>query len=221
MPFINESFYMNPAYGRGVEFARLREQASRRGATDHQDDNAHWVTINGQHVLILDTQPGQEYHRHSERQPLPASGQASVYADSFDGKKTANGATFHQDAFTAALLPRDRWHAVPLGTRVELTHGDKRVVVEINDRGAGDRDPHSARALDISRAAASALTGQHIDNDRDARKVGLIGLDGIRVVPANTPLGPVRPLEKRQRAQESISSVYSDCRLCSLRDDDR
>lgn len=52
MPFINEKFYMNPAYGRAVEAARLRDQSSQIGATDHEDDSAHWVTINGQHVLI-------------------------------------------------------------------------------------------------------------------------------------------------------------------------
>jgi rare lipoprotein A (peptidoglycan hydrolase) len=67
------------------------------------------------------------------------------------------------------------------------------VVVEINDRGAGDRNPQSTRTLDLSRAAASALTGQDIHDDLDAKKVGLIKLDKIRVVPADTPLGPVRP----------------------------
>jgi rare lipoprotein A len=134
-----------------------------------------------------------EHHKHAKPKPLPASGQASIYADSFEGKETANHETFRQDGYTAALLPRDRWHAVPLGTRVELTHGDNHVVVEINDRGAGDRKPQSTRALDLSRAAGSALTGQHINDDKDAKRLGLIKLDKIRVVPADTPLGPVRP----------------------------
>lgn len=66
------------------------------------------------------------------------------------------------------------------------------MVVEINDRGAGDRNPESTRTLDLSRKAASALTGQPINNDQDAKRVGLIRLDKIQVVPANTPLGPVR-----------------------------
>ncbi len=81
---------------------------------------------------------------------------------------------------------------MPLGTRVRLTHDGNRVVVEINDRGAGDRDPQSTRVLDLSHAAASALTGQDINDDENAKNAGLIKLDRIEVVPADTPLGPVR-----------------------------
>ncbi len=184
---------MNPVYGRAVEAARAAEDASQHGGPNQQDEGDHWVTIDGRHVLILDTQAELKYHRHAKAQPLPASGQASIYADSFDGRKTANGEAFRQGGYTAALLPRSRWQAVPLGTRVELTHEGKQVVVEINDRGAGDRNPQSTRTLDLSRAAASALTGQDIHDDLDAKKVGLIKLDKIRVVPADTPLGPVRP----------------------------
>lgn len=124
--------------------------------------------------------------------PLPTSGQASIYADMFDGQKTSNGDVFDQKGYTAALLPRSRWHAVPLGTRVELTHDGKRVVVEINDRGAGDRNPNSSRALDLSHAAASALVGHSVRNDDDAKRVGLIRLDHIKIVPGDTPLGPVQ-----------------------------
>jgi rare lipoprotein A len=110
----------------------------------------------------------------------------------FDGKKTANGERFDQNGYTAALLPRTRWHAVRLGTRVELTHDANSVVVELNDRGTGDKDPESQRTLDLSHAAASALTGRDINDDEDAKKVGLIRLDKIKVVPPDTPLGPVK-----------------------------
>jgi peptidoglycan lytic transglycosylase len=144
--------------------------------------------------LIQETHDGLEYHKDArKRSLLPSSGQESIYADWFEGKKTANGDIFSQDSYTAALLPEARWHAVPLGTRVELIHDGSQVVVEINDRGAGDRDPESTRVLDLSRAAASALTKQEINNDRDSKKAGVITLDRIKVVPANTPLGPVRP----------------------------
>ena len=187
MPYINGRFYINPAYGRAVEAARAAA-AARDAAPNHdqerQQQGGHWVTIDDRHVFI--------HERQVKSKPLPSSGQASIYADSFEGKKTANGATFHQNGYTAALLPRSRWEALPLGTRVELTHGGNSVVVEINDRGAGDRNPESIRALDLSRKAASALTGQSINNDQDAKRVGLIRLDKIQVVPANTPLGPVR-----------------------------
>ncbi len=59
MPFINGKYYMNPAYGRAVEAARVFEYASHHGASDQRDDGSHWVTINGQHVLIQKTQTKQ------------------------------------------------------------------------------------------------------------------------------------------------------------------
>lgn len=180
MPLINGRYCANPAFGRAVEAARATEEEQ----PDASNEDGHWVTIDGRHVLLHDAQAGKEHIKHAKPEPLPESGQASIYADLFEGRKTASGATFHQNEYTAALLRRGRWHAVSLGTRVELTHGEKRVV---------DRKPQSARALDLSRAAASALMGQDINDDKDARRLGLVKLDKIRVVPANTPLGPVRP----------------------------
>jgi rare lipoprotein A len=163
------------------------------------------VTIAGRHVLIRGARPepsaASQHQGHKPEAPhparaksktLPASGLASIYADLFVGRKTASGEVFDQNGYTAALLPRSRWHAVRLGTHVELTSHANRVVVEINDRGVGDKNPYSTRALDLSRAAASALTGQDISNDDDAKKIGLIRLDKIRIVSADTPLGPVR-----------------------------
>lgn len=78
-----------------------------------------------------------------------------------------------------------------LGTRVEVEHDGKSVVVEINNRGAGDNNPESTRVLDLSHAAASELTGRDIKDD-DGKKVGIIRLDKIKVVSADTPLGPVQ-----------------------------
>ena len=143
-----------------------------------------------------DQKSSQKKHRkHRKPKPkgLPASGDASIYSDWFEGKTTANGETFYQSGNTAALLPKSRWHAVKLGTRVRLKRGARSVVVEINDRGAGDRNPDSTRVLDLSRAAAAALTGKEINDDDDAKKVGLIHLDSIELVPADTPLGPAAP----------------------------
>jgi hypothetical protein len=81
---------------------------------------------------------------------------------------------------------------VRLGTRVEVEHDGKSVVVEINDRGAGDNKREFTRVLDLSHAAASVLTGRDIRDDDDAYKVGIVKLDKIKVVPADTPLGPVQ-----------------------------
>jgi hypothetical protein len=57
MPFINGRFYMNPAYGQAVENARAAEGTSNQH--EPQDPNAHWVTLDGHHVLIHETQAGR------------------------------------------------------------------------------------------------------------------------------------------------------------------
>lgn len=54
MPFVNGKFYMNPAYGRAVEGARDAEDLP--GQPDRNDQGDHWVTINGNHVLIHEGQ---------------------------------------------------------------------------------------------------------------------------------------------------------------------
>ena len=76
-------------------------------------------------------------------------GQASYYADKFDGKTTASGERFDQDKLTAAHPE------LPLGSEVTVKNPDtgKEVTVEVNDRGpyVGDRD------IDLSKAAAKKL----------------------------------------------------------------
>jgi rare lipoprotein A len=85
---------------------------------------------------------------------LPAAGTvvegiASWYGPGFDGKKTASGERFDQDALTAA-------HAYwAFGTRVKVTFQatGKSVVVRINDRFPS----HKGRAIDLSKGAARAI----------------------------------------------------------------
>jgi len=76
-------------------------------------------------------------------------GEASYYADSLDGNKTASGAIYDKDAMTAAH--RD----LPFGTRVKVTYLEtgKTVEVTINDRGPRAKD----RIIDLSGAAARKL----------------------------------------------------------------
>jgi CHAP domain len=50
---------MNPAYGKGVEDARMAEVASNQQELRDEDSDAHWVTIDGQHILISRAQAGQ------------------------------------------------------------------------------------------------------------------------------------------------------------------
>ena len=77
------------------------------------------------------------------------TGQASYYADKFDGRKTANGEIFDQDKLTAAHK------TLPFGTIVKVTNltNNKTVIVRINDRG-----PFVAgRIIDLSKAAAKKI----------------------------------------------------------------
>ena len=78
------------------------------------------------------------------------SGMASFYGNE-SGSKTASGQRFNQNALTCAH------RSLPFGTKLRVTHGDRSVVVTVNDRGPFVR----GRVLDLSTAAARAvgLTG--------------------------------------------------------------
>jgi rare lipoprotein A len=78
------------------------------------------------------------------------SGMASYYGNE-SGSKTASGQRFNQNAMTCAH------RSLPFGTKLRVTHGDRSVVVTVNDRGPFIR----GRVLDLSTAAARAvgLTG--------------------------------------------------------------
>ena len=76
-------------------------------------------------------------------------GQASYYGPGFDGRPTASGERFDQDAMTAAH-PK-----LPLGAEVTVTDPStgRQVEVEVNDRG-----PYAAgRDIDLSQGAAEKL----------------------------------------------------------------
>src|SRR5436190_14759291 len=76
-------------------------------------------------------------------------GTASFYANSFHGKKTANGEIFDQKKMTAAC------NVLPLGTWIRVTNlrNKKSVLVKTNDR----LHTKMKRVVDLSRAAASKL----------------------------------------------------------------
>ena len=93
----------------------------------------------------------QSCKEEQEQQPEPYSqtGEASYYAEFFEGRKTASGEIFRQDSLTAAH------NTLPFGTIVKVVNlsNSKEVVVEINDRG-----PYAkGRIIDISRTAAKKL----------------------------------------------------------------
>lgn len=76
-------------------------------------------------------------------------GLASYYADSYEGKTTANGEIYRQGKITAAHK------TLPFGTKVEVTNlsNNKSVVVRINDRGPFIR----GRIIDLTMAAAREI----------------------------------------------------------------
>ena len=74
------------------------------------------------------------------------SGMASFYGNE-SGSKTASGQRFNQNAMTCAH------RSLPFGTKLRVTHGDRSVVVTINDRGPFIR----GRVLDLSTGAARAI----------------------------------------------------------------
>ncbi len=74
-------------------------------------------------------------------------GSASWYGPGFDGRPTASGAIFDQEAWTVAH--RD----LPFGTILLITHGTTTVMALVNDRG-----PYvDGRVLDLSHGVANAL----------------------------------------------------------------
>ncbi len=76
-------------------------------------------------------------------------GQASYYANKFDGRRTANGEIFRQKKLTCAC------NVLPLGTWIKVTNlkNGRSVVFKINDR----IHPKMKRIVDLSKAAAQRL----------------------------------------------------------------
>jgi rare lipoprotein A len=76
-------------------------------------------------------------------------GTASFYANSFHGKRTANGETFSQKKMTAAC------NVLPLGTWIRVTNlrNGRTVLVRTNDR----LHARMKRVVDLSRSAAEKL----------------------------------------------------------------
>ncbi|MEO7265803.1 MAG: septal ring lytic transglycosylase RlpA family protein [Ferruginibacter sp.] len=76
-------------------------------------------------------------------------GQASFYANKFQGRQTANGEIFSQQKFTAAC------NVLPLGTWIQVTNlrNGRMVVVKTTDR----LHPRMRRLVDLSKIAAQRL----------------------------------------------------------------
>ena len=93
--------------------------------------------------------PAKAANAKSGKKDFRQVGTASWYGPGFQGRRTANGERFDQNALTAAH------RTLPFGTRVRVTNlnNERSVVVRINDRGPFVR----GRVIDVSRAAAVRL----------------------------------------------------------------
>ena len=94
------------------------------------------------------TPPPDRALDQADRWERAFEGIASWYGPGFDGRTTASGERFDQEALTGA-------HAtLPFGTLVRVTNlrSHRSVVVRINDRPG-----YPDRIIDLSRAAADAL----------------------------------------------------------------
>jgi len=98
-----------------------------------------WLWLAG--ILVAQPTRGQDI--------FVQTGQASYYADKFEGRPTASGEKYRHSKLTAAHL------TLPFGTRVKVTNQEnqKSVVVTINDRGPFVE----GRVIDLSRSAAELL----------------------------------------------------------------
>ncbi|MFN8655252.1 MAG: septal ring lytic transglycosylase RlpA family protein [Candidatus Obscuribacterales bacterium] len=76
------------------------------------------------------------------------AGKATVYSDSYQGKKTASGARYNRHAMTAASAQ------LPLGTKVKVRNkqNGRSTTVVINDRKA-----RGGAVIDLSKSAANKL----------------------------------------------------------------
>jgi len=180
VPFINGRFYLNPAYGNSVERARASDNSPNEPA---QQQGAHWVTIDGRHVLIGETRAKQVKHEDQGQQNQPERSQPKRNSEHFSGDatyydlpgaRTASGQRFDANRMAAAMTAEK----AKLGQTVTVayTYQDKRgntvtrtISVIINDRGPFARgvngkaivplQPAPGRVIDLTPAAFKSLVG--------------------------------------------------------------
>lgn len=176
MPLINGRFYMNPAYGHAVERARGAEATSNQHEPQQQDANAHWVTIDGRHVLIHETQGRRTPHGH-QSQPGP---RASIQFPSSERERRLAVIVFNETGGltpsaqsgkgSAAGLHNAGVAAAEVSKRaIERGHANRVAPDELNTglwQGLNDQNPAAIRAWNDSLSAArTALAGSNTTQD--------------------------------------------------------
>lgn len=141
---------------RAADVARIDAETKRLQAISDQVSNAvspgigrrGEVALGRQaEVIALLTAAGNGYPTGYGPTGQTFDGTSSWYGPGFEGKPTATGAPFDPEKLTAAMK------AVPLGTVIHVTFGNRAVNLLVNDRGpyVGDR------IIDCSRAGSRAL----------------------------------------------------------------
>ena len=108
------------------------------------------------------------------------TGEATYYADLFEGRRTASGIPFRQNQMVAAH------RAYPFGTllRVTNTRNDRSVNVRVVDRGPwGDKAKARNTIIDLSRRAANQLG--YVAAGRTPVKVEVLEWGAGRLASAN------------------------------------
>lgn len=118
-------------------------EASAKSYRHHHHGHHHFHHVSGGSPAWRDASAAIALTSGSGRS---FSGMASYYGNEA-GSRTASGQRFNQNAMTAAH------RTLPFGTKLKVTHGDRSVVVTINDRGPFIR----GRVLDLSTGAARAI----------------------------------------------------------------
>lgn len=100
-------------------------------------------------ALLLAATPADARRKNKAAKLYTATGEASYYADKFNGRTTASGEKFSNSKLTAAH------RTLPFGTMVRVTYlkTGKSVTVRINDRGPQKK----SRIIDLSRKAADQI----------------------------------------------------------------
>lgn len=142
----------------GADLVSLDGRTVLPDTTDNPAEDALQLT-NRLRRLLGDVQPVSEIEGRPQPEPVPAAetvaivsstvGGASWYGPGFNGRRSASGEVFNQNAMTAAH------RTLPFGTRVRVTNlsNSRQVVVRINDRG-----PYSgSRVIDLSAGAAAEI----------------------------------------------------------------
>ena len=129
-----------------VVFGGSMTEASAKSRHHHRGHHHHHVRHHHHHHASTSNFLNANASIPSSTGGRSFSGMASFYGNE-SGSKTASGQRFNQGAMTAAH------RSLPFGTRLRVTHGDRSVVVTVNDRGPFIR----GRVLDLSKGAASAI----------------------------------------------------------------